>query len=540
VTGLNGDREAVERLVDAALASLEANRARIDDLNVYPVPDGDTGTNLTMTVRAVADAVDHTSAASRHSLARDVARGALMGARGNSGVIFSQIVRGAADVLGETDALTIDAQATALALRGASDAAYRAVRRPVEGTMLSVIRELAEEAEARAPGGPPIGELLLDLVRRGEDALARTPDQLQVLKDAGVVDAGGAGLVELVRGVAAAVSGEPIPEAPPAEERLSHDAIHQELSQYRYCTVFLIEGQELDRDALEEQLEKLGDSLLVVGDPSAIKVHVHTDDPGAALSIGTGVGTIDRIEIANMHEQTQEREERLLSIVPDAPPAKSGIVAVVAGAGNRKLFESLAAQVGPIEIVEGGQTMNPSTADLLRATQSLDAEEAIILPNNSNIVLAAEHAAANADRTVEVVPATSIPAGLAAMVAFDGSRTAAENAREMREAVDAVATGEVTIASRDVQMNGIPITKGHWLGLADGNPVAGGGSFEDVAFAVVEQLLSEPRELLTVLVGQDGAELDGLLDRIAEAHPDLEVDVQDGGQPHYHLLLAAE
>jgi hypothetical protein len=361
-----------------------------------------------------------------------------------------------------------------------------------------------------------------------------------VLKDAGVVDAGGAGLVELVRGVAAAVSGEPIPEAPPAEERLSHDAIHQELSQYRYCTVFLIEGNELDRDALEEQLEKLGDSLLVVGDPSAIKVHVHTDDPGAALSIGTGVGTIDRIEIANMHEQTQEREERLLSIVPDAPPAKSGIVAVVAGAGNRKLFESLAAQVGPIEIVEGGQTMNPSTADLLRATQSLDAEEAIILPNNSNIVLAAEHAAANADRTVEVVPATSIPAGLAAMVAFDGSRTAAENAREMREAVDAVATGEVTIASRDVQMNGIPITKGHWLGLADGNPVAGGGSFEDVTFAVVEQLLSEPRELLTVLVGQDGAELDGLLDRIAEAHPDLEVDVQDGGQPHYHLLLAAE
>jgi uncharacterized protein len=540
MTGLNGDREAVERLVDAALASLEANRARIDDLNVYPVPDGDTGTNLTMTVRAVADAVDHTSAVSRHSLARDVARGALMGARGNSGVIFSQIVRGAADVLGETDEPMIDAGATARALRGASDAAYRAVRRPVEGTMLSVIRELAEEAEARAPGAPPLGELLLDLVRRGEDALARTPDQLQVLKDAGVVDAGGAGLVELVRGVASAVTGEPIPDAPPIEEHLSHDAIHQELSQFRYCTVFLIEGQELDREALEEELEQLGDSLLVVGDPSAIKVHVHTDDPGAALSIGTKVGTIDRIEIANMHEQTQEREERLLSLVPDAPPAQSGVVAVVAGDGNRKLFESLAAQVGPISIVEGGQTMNPSTADLLRAVQSLDAEEAIILPNNSNIVLAAEHAAANADRTVEVVPATSIPAGLAAMVAFDGSRTAAENAAEMREAVAAVATGEVTIASRDVQMNGIPITKGEWLGLADGEPVAGGSDFDDVTYAVVERLLSEPRELLTLLVGRDGADLDGLLDRIAAGHPALEVDVQEGGQPHYHLLLSAE
>jgi len=294
MTGLNGDREAVEKLVDAALASLEANRARIDDLNVYPVPDGDTGTNLTMTVRAVADAVDHTSAASRHSLARDVARGALMGARGNSGVIFSQIVRGAADVLGETDEPVIDADATARALRGASDAAYRAVRRPVEGTMLSVIRELAEEAEARAPEHPSIGQLLVDLVRRGEDALARTPEQLQVLKDAGVVDAGGAGLVELVRGVASAVTGEPIPEPPPIEEHLSHDAIHQELSQYRYCTVFLIEGEDLDRDELEEKLEQLGDSLLVVGDPSAIKVHVHTDDPGAALSVGTKVGTIDR------------------------------------------------------------------------------------------------------------------------------------------------------------------------------------------------------------------------------------------------------
>ena len=540
MTGLNGDREAVEKLVDAALASLEANRARIDDLNVYPVPDGDTGTNLTMTVRAVADAVDHTSAASRHSLARDVARGALMGARGNSGVIFSQIVRGAADVLGETSDPLIDADATARALRGASDAAYRAVRRPVEGTMLSVIRELAEEAEARAPEHPPIGELLRDLVRRGEDALARTPEQLQVLRDAGVVDAGGAGLVELVRGVAAAVTGEPIPEPPPIEEHLSHEAIHQEPSQFRYCTVFLIEGEDLDRDALEADLEELGDSLLVVGDPSTIKVHVHTDDPGAALSIGTKAGTIDRIEIANMHEQTQQREERLLSLVPDAEPAKSGVVAVVAGEGNRKLFEGLAAHVGPISIVEGGQTMNPSTADLLRAVQSIDAEEAIILPNNSNIVLAAEHAAANAERTVEVVPTTSIPAGLAAMVAFDGSRTAAGNAKEMREAIETVKTGEVTIASRDVQMNRIPITKGEWLGLSEGEPVSGGADFDDVTYAVVEHLLSEPRELLTLLIGRDGAKLQGVLDRIAEEHPDVEVDVQEGGQPHYHLLLSAE
>jgi DAK2 domain fusion protein YloV len=537
---LTGDLEAVRRIVDAALAALEANRARIDDLNVYPVPDGETGTNLTMTVRAVDEAVDATSAANRQSLARDVARGALMGARGNSGVIFSQIVRGAADVLGEAETASIDAETLARALRGASDAAYRAVRRPVEGTMLSVIRELAEEAEAQAASRPGLADLLVRLVQRGEEAVARTPEQLQVLRDAGVVDAGGAGLLELVRGVASSLSGEPLPAAPAVRERAGIEAIHQERSRYKYCTVFLVEGAGLDRDRLESELEPLGDSLLVVGDDSAIKVHVHTDDPGAALSLGTRSGTIDRIEIANMHEQTREREERLLSVVPDAPPAQSGVVAVVAGEGNRRLFEELAASMGPLTIVEGGQTMNPSTADLLRAVQSLDADEALILPNNSNIVLAAEHAAAHADRTVEVVHAESIPAGLAAMVAFDGTRSAAENAAEMRAAIAAVATGEVTIASRDVELNGIAIRKGEWLGLAEDEPVAGGTGFTEVASAVVDRLLAEPRSLLTVLVGADGAELGELLAELAAQHPDVEVDVQDGGQPHYHLLLSAE
>ena len=535
------DLDVVQHIVGAALASLEASRSRIDDLNVYPVPDGDTGTNMTMTVRAVAEAVEGSHASNRQSLARDVARGALMGARGNSGVIFSQIVRGAVDVLAESTN-GVDPTLAARALRGATDAAYRAVRRPVEGTMLSVIRELAEAAEAEAPNGATLGDLLVTLVREGEAAVARTPDQLQVLRDAGVVDAGGAGLLELVRGVAAAVSGEPIPEAPPAEEHLSVEAIHQELSRYRYCTVFLIEGKNLDREALEEQFEKLGDSLLVVGDENAIKVHVHTDDPGAALSIGSAVGTIDRIEIANMHEQTHDREERLLAAVPDLPAerATTGVVAVVAGDGNRKLFERLAANIGPLAIVEGGQTMNPSTADLLAAVESLDSAEAVILPNNSNVVLAAEHAAAHASKTAHVVATDSIPAGLAALVAFDGSADSAANANEMREAIAAVATGEVTTASRDIELNGVAIRKGEWLGLADGDPVAGDRDFDDVAFTVVQRLLAEPRELLMLLVGADHPELDGLLTRIKGAYPDLDVDVEQGGQPHYALLLSAE
>jgi DAK2 domain fusion protein YloV len=540
--GLNGDVELLQRVVGAALATLEANRSRIDDLNVYPVPDGDTGTNLTMTVRAVAEAVDATSAASRHSLARDVARGALMGARGNSGVIFSQIVRGAADVLGETSSpSTIDAQLAAQALRGASDAAYRAVRRPVEGTMLSVIRELAEEAEARAGDGPPLEDLLADLVRRGELAVARTPEQLQVLRDAGVVDAGGAGLLELVRGVSAAVHGEPVAAAATmsGDERAAVESVHQELSQYRYCTVFLIEGDELDRDALEAQLEQLGDSLLVVGDASALKVHVHTDDPGAALSLGSAAGTISGVEIANMHEQTKEREQRLRA-VPPAKRALTGVVAVVAGEGNRVLFESLAGELGPIRIVEGGQTMNPSTAELLRAVDALDADEALILPNNSNVLLAAEHAAANAGKPVQVVAADSIPAGLAAMVAFDGARDAAANADEMREAIAAVTAGEVTVASRDVEIDGLAIRKGEWLGLVEGHAVAGGPGFDDVALAVVERLLVEPHGLLTLLVGSDEPPLAGLLEQIESAYPELELDVQQGGQPHYPLLLSAE
>jgi DAK2 domain fusion protein YloV len=534
------DLETVQQVVGAALASLEASRQRIDDLNVYPVPDGDTGTNLTMTVRAVVDAVEASHASDRQSLARDVARGALMGARGNSGVILSQIVRGAVDVLAQSSD-GVDGQLAARALRGATDAAYRAVRRPVEGTMLSVIRELAEEAETRANGAAPLGELLVDLVRRGEEAVARTPEQLAVLREAGVVDAGGAGLLELVRGVASAVSGEPLPEPQSAAEPLSVDAIHQEQSRYRYCTVFLVEGEGLDRERLETGLEQLGDSLLVVGDESALKVHVHTDDPGAALSLGTAMGTIDRIEIANMREQAHQREERLLAAVPDAPPARTGVVAVVAGAGNRRLFESLAAPVGLIRIVEGGQTMNPSTSDLLAAVEELGVEEAIVLPNNSNVLLAAEQAAQHASRPVVVVPSDSIPAGLAAMVAYDGSRSVAENAAEMTEAAGSVATGEVTLASRDVSMNGVAIRKGEWIGLADGQPVAGGVAFDDVAAAVVARLLDGgSRELLTLLTGADGRPLGELLERIAEAHPAVEVDVQDGGQPHYPLLLSAE
>jgi len=531
------DLELVRGLVGAALASLETSRGRIDDLNVYPVPDGDTGTNLTLTVRAVAAAVDSAEPGDRPALAHAVARSALMGARGNSGVILSQIVRGAVDVLAESTN-GIDPALTARALRGASDAAYRAVRRPVEGTMLSVIRELAEEAERRATEQEALGDLLVELVRHGEEAVARTPEQLQVLREAGVVDAGGAGLVEILRGLAGAVTGEELPAAPAAEAPSGADSIHLEPSRYRYCTVFVVEGEALDRDGLEAQLEQLGDSLVVVGDETALKVHVHTDDPGSALSLGTAAGTIEGVEIANMHEQ-QEQRDRRLSLVPSTR-VKSGVVAVVAGEGNRLLFETLAEPVGTIRVVAGGQTANPSTAELVAALEELDAEEAIILPNNSNVRLTAEHAAEQAALPTEVVPTKSIPAGLAALVAYDGARGAVENAEEMATAAAAVATGEVTRASRAVELNGLAIKDGEWLGLADGEPVAGGDDFAEVATEVVARLLAEPRALLTLLTGAEPPPLDGLVERLTTAHPGLEVEVHEGGQPHYPLLLGAE
>ena len=524
------DLAEVRRLVDAASASLDASRARIDDLNVYPVPDGDTGTNMSLTMRALVEALADAADAPRPALAHTVTRAALMGARGNSGVILSQIVRGAAEVLGEAE--SVDSRVVAEALRAASDAAYRGVRQPVEGTILTVVREMAEEAEARAEPAPDVDALLRAVLARGEAALARTPELLDVLRDAGVVDAGGAGLVEMARGIVAAVTGEEL-ALPDAAPELGLEAIHLELSEFRYCTAFLVEGSGLDAGSLEGELEALGDSLLVVGDESALKIHVHTDDPGAALSLGTARGAIAGVEIADMHIQTAQREERLTAASSDAV---SDVVAVVAGGGNRRLYESL----GVARIVEGGQSMNPSTADILEAIEASTAPEVVVLPNNGNVIMSAEQAVALAAKPAAIVPTRSIQAGLSALLAYDPNAAAEENAEAMREAIDAVATAAVTTASRDVKLNGLEIREGQYLGLVEDEPLVGGESFDEVAEAVIEALLSSPHDTMTVLTGADAPEIGDLVDEVSTRHPEVEVDVQAGGQPHYHLLIAAE
>jgi DAK2 domain fusion protein YloV len=515
-------REGAVALVRAALAALEASRARIDDLNVYPVPDGDTGTNMTLTVRAVADALDRDPGA-------DVGRAILMGARGNSGVILSQLARGFLAELPEDGSFDLDVLARAL--RAASDSGYAAVRNPQEGTILSVARALAERAEELAGTDVSLEDALAELVSHGEKALEATTEQLDVLKQAGVVDAGGAGLLEIVRGVASHVRGEELPEPAAILEHVPTEAIHQELSAFRYCTSFFVEGDAVDPDALEAELLKLGDSLLVVGAPGAVKVHVHTDEPGTALALATAVGVIEEVEVMNMHVQTAEREERLLA----AEPTVTGVVAVAAGAGTKKLFESLGATV-----VEGGQSMNPATADIVAAIEALPASEAVVLPNNKNVILAAEQAVEAAQKPARLVPTRSVQAGLGAMVSFEGNRSAEENAAEMEEAAAGVRAGAVTKASRDAVVGDLAVEEGQYLGLLDGDPVTTGPVLQPVAREVVERLLEEGADVLTILSGEEAEGVDDLLAYVREAHPDLEVEVHDGGQPHYPLLFAAE
>jgi DAK2 domain fusion protein YloV len=503
------------------LAALEASRARIDDLNVYPVPDGDTGTNMTETVRAVVTALERYPDA-------DIVRAALMGARGNSGVILSQLVRGAVEALGEEKG--IDAAAIARALRGASDAGYAAVRNPQEGTMLTVARELAENAEALAASDPPVAEALGELVAHGERALAATTDQLDILRQAGVVDAGGAGVLELLRGIAAHVRGEPLPELEAVSGGLPLEAVHQELSRYRYCTSFFVEGETVDPEELERELTKLGDSLLVVGGPGAVKVHVHTDEPGAALVLATERGVIEEVDIKNMHVQTADRTERL-----EREAGVTGAVAVVLGAGNRRLFESLGAST-----VEGGETMNPSTADLLAAIEALPEQGVVLLPNSKNVVLAAEQAAEQSGKDVRVIPTRNLQAGLGALVAFDVGRPLDENVAEMEEAAAAVRAGSVARASRSAKVGDVDVAEGEFLGLVDGEPVASGEILEPVAADVVARLVGDGADVLTVLVGDGASESDEVVDAIRAANPGLEVEVHEGGQPHYPLLFAVE
>ena len=531
---MNLDR--AREIARAALRNLEANQQRIDDLNVYPVPDGDTGTNLTLTVRAIVDALEKSSADGHEAVARELSRAALMGARGNSGVIFSQIVRGFADVLGERD--LIDEPMVARAFRSASDAAYRAVRRPVEGTMLTVIREMAEAAESSEARGLDRAELLSLVVARGEDSLARTPELLATLKEAGVVDAGGAGLLEIIKGVRAAVAGEAVPASPATEGAVSVEAMHLELSEFRYCTVFVVEGERARRRRARERARAARRLVARRRRSTALKVHVHTDDPGAALSprrTGTGRSTESRSRTCTVRRWSA-RSGSAAGTLDELPTLETGVVVVAPGEGNRRLFKNLRAT----RVIEGGQTMNPSTEDIVAAVDATPATEVIVLPNNKNVILSAEQAVGLANKPVRVVPTRSVQAGLAAMIAYDPERDAAENERAMARRSEGVATGEVTIASRDVDARRRRGPEGR---LARARRRRSRRERRELRHrgrsgrrAAARRRPGDP----DAAHGRGRAALDALVGEIGARHPEVEIEIHAGGQPHYPLLLSAE
>ncbi len=524
------DIEIARKRARDALRNLEAHKDHINDLNVYPVPDGDTGTNLARTMQAIVEALDASTAEGHEAVAKELSRAALMGARGNSGVILSQIVRGLSEVLGEQD--EVDSPLIARALRAATTEAFRAVQKPVKGTMLTVIDEMAEEAELPGAAELPKEELLRRVVERGDDAVRRTPEMLAKLAEAGVVDAGGLGLVELARGIYFSVAGIDVPETVSGDAAEEHPEFDHEFSTYQYCTNFVVEGAGLDREALAEELWTIGDSLLVVGDGSMVRVHVHTDEPELATETAGRIGTVvaSTVDIADMDEQIRER------ILPDLVTA---VVAVVSGAGNRRHFGRT---FGEVIVVSGGQTANPSAQEIAEAIESARAPEVIVLPNNRNVVGAAIQASEFSSKSVRVVDTESVQAGLHALtLAYHYGTHADEIVVAMKEAVADLRTGEVTRASRSAQVDGVEVRKDDWLGLVEGLVVAAGTDFVDVALAVADGVLADGADTLTAILGEDVPWwLGSFQAQLAERHPRLEpVEVIDGGQPHYPLLLFA-
>ncbi len=550
-------RSASLRVISAALAAVEAERQYINDLNVYPVPDGDTGTNLALTIRAVVEELEQSDVTDIPSVAAAVTKGSLMGARGNSGVILSQIVRGLCEVWGRSNAL--DTAVFKEALTEGQAAAYRAVKEPVEGTMLTVIREMATAAQG-VPDSLGLEHLLAAVEEAGRVAVENTTAQLPALEKAGVVDAGGYGLLVLFRGMIDGIDAlsrgvdavtvvrhvAPATAGPRSGAHAGAGAARRvtveepsELSAYQYCTSFLVSGEAIDRDALEAFILPLGDSGLVVGDERGVKVHVHVNDPGRVLSEAIKYGSIGEIEINDMHAQTRERDERL-SAGPAPVVGEGGtvVVAVVAGAGNQRLFREL----GCHAIVDGGQSMNPSAAQLLSAVDELGVEEVVVLPNNGNVILTAEQAAGMSGLHIAVVPSDSIPSGLAAMVAFDPASDAVGNARLMQDAIGDVRSAEVTRAVRDSELDGIAVREGQAMGIVDGRLVAAADDIETAFGGVLREFGAGDAEYVTVLTALNGSGVgrEALATLAAELVPDAEVSFHDGGQPLYPILASAE
>jgi DAK2 domain fusion protein YloV len=521
----------VAYMVAAAHAAVKAQVVRINDLNVYPVPDGDTGTNMLLTLGSALDGTSGKSYGRPEEASTACARAALMGARGNSGVILSQMIRGACEVL--ADKRSLDAEAFAAGLEGAREWAYASVREPVEGTMLTVIKDAALAAREAAKREDADLLSVAGVARQAaHDSVRRTPELLDVLREAGVVDAGGLGVAVVLDGVYACISGQEI-EVPETGEDDAPDleAIHVQEVPWGYCTEFLIDGFDGDVEAFKERVYATGRSVLVVDQDDVVKVHVHTQDPGAAISYAGSFGRLAGVKVDDMEAQVRSRGPE------GRPAARLGVVAASRGEGNRALFEQMGAVV-----IEGGQGENPSTADLAGAVEESGASAVVLLPNNKNIVSTAEQVGELVEAKTFVVPTTNLAAGLAVMVGYDPEGEPDEVVEEMREISDLLRSAEVTRSVRAARVGDREIPEGAYIGFLDGDLIAVESGARQAALVLARKLVGDGSEVLTLLRGEGLSDVDlqEITDEIESLDDDLEVEARDGGQPLYPLQMVAE
>nr|WP_211171036.1 DAK2 domain-containing protein [Bacillus sp. DNRA2] len=536
---------------------LSANAKYVDALNVFPVPDGDTGTNMNLSMTSGAKEVKNNTQAHIGKVGSALSKGLLMGARGNSGVILSQLFRGFSRAIEHKSEIT--AKDFASALESGVETAYKAVMKPVEGTILTVAKDSAKKAVQVAKKQADIIVVMEEVLKEAQSSLNRTPDLLPVLKEVGVVDSGGQGLVFVYEGFLAELKGEALPDATTArikmEELVSaehHKSVQSHIQtediEFGYCTEFMVkldrEKQPFSEETFRQDLSKHGDSLLVIADEKLVKVHIHAEYPGEVLSYGQRYGSLVNMKIENMREQhssivgepTMAVEEPQSTKV--AEPREYGIVTVSMGSGIAELFKSIGAQA----VIEGGQTMNPSTEDIVSAIKAVNAKKIIVLPNNKNIIMAAEQAAELVDEEVVVIPSKTVPQGMSALLAFNPAVSLADNQAAMTEALQHVKTGQITFAVRDTSIDGLTIEKDDFMGILDGKILVKNKDKVQAAEELLTEMIDEDAEILTILQGEDATEADvaALTDFIERQFPDVEVEIHNGKQPLYSFIFSVE
>jgi DAK2 domain fusion protein YloV len=545
------DGQDLKKAMMGGAAWLAEHRDAINALNVFPVPDGDTGSNMSATMQAAVRAIESSEETSAGVVAAKLSHGALLGARGNSGVILSQILRGVAQGLDKKQTFT--ASDLAAAMQAAQQLAYRAVLKPVEGTILTVVRETAEAARVGAERGDDLVTLVQEMVMAARQSVASTPDLLPTLKQAGVVDSGGQGFCTILEGIWRYVRGEAAQSVTPQEaaRMFPTDASKSDVKKGRvqieeefgYEVVFLLRGEHLDVEGIRQAIIDMGGvSTVVAGDEKMLKVHTHTEWPGKILDYGVSIGSLLDINIENLQEQSLNyaAESEAEHAQDDMQPLTQQIatVAVVSGSGFEKVFQGL----GVSSIVPGGQTMNPSTEELLAAVQAVPARQVILLPNNSNVILSARQVPGLCDKEIYVVPTDTMPQGIAALIRFNFAADFETNCKAMTEAATSIHTAEITTAVRSVQIGGVRVREGDYIGLVDGNLTMAGADIQRVIRETLQHMDIQNFEIVTLYYGEgvSAKEAEETARRIKQLYSQLEIEVVEGGQPHYAYILSAE